>query len=128
MDFGKLVSNVKVPANFDDFLRSNTQDKVVFVGVAGVGLVAVAGTVNYLFGTNPIGRTLELLGKFSSQEKSRNIKVNDWIDTYNELHDDSKSGKEGRNTSYSTLVNSYYELATSFYEWGWDKAFTLLTN
>jgi sterol 24-C-methyltransferase len=28
-----------------------------------------------------------------------------------------------RNTAYTTLVNSYYELATSFYEWGWGQSF-----
>ena len=25
--------------------------------------------------------------------------------------------------SYQTLVNSYYELATLFYEWGWGQSF-----
>lgn len=90
---------------------------------SGVGIVAALGVTNYLFGTDPIGRTVELLGKFSKQEKSRNIKVDNWIDTYNELHDDNKSGKEGRDSAYSTLVNAYYELATSFYEWGWGQSF-----
>lgn len=89
----------------------------------GVSIVAVLGASNYLFGTDPIGRTIELFGKFANQEKSRNIKVDNWIDTYNDLHDDNKSGKEGRDSAYSTLVNAYYELATSFYEWGWGQSF-----
>ncbi len=79
--------------------------------------------INKLFGTDPLGRTLDLFGKFSKQEKTRNIKVENWIDTYNDLHDDSKAGVEGRNTAYATLVNAYYELATSFYEWGWGQSF-----
>jgi len=49
--------------------------------------------VNYIYGTNPLGRTKELLGKFSSQEKKRNIQVKDWIDQYNDLHDDKKTGQ-----------------------------------
>lgn len=78
---------------------------------------------NKVFGTNPLGRTAELLGKFSVQEKKRNIDVNKIIDTYNNLHDDSKEGVDSRNTSYTTLVTAYYELATLFYEWGWGQSF-----
>lgn len=81
-------------------------------------MVVALGTVNFVFGTNPLGRTLELFGILSSQEKKRKIKVDEWIDTYNNLHDDSKAGVEGRNNAYATLVNAYYELATLFYEWG----------
>lgn len=80
-------------------------------------------TLNKLFGTDPLGRTGELLAKFAGQEKKRNIKVNDWIDQYNNLHDDDKAGVSGRNQSYTTLVNAYYELATLFYEWGWGQSF-----
>lgn len=74
-------------------------------------------------GTNPIGRSFELIGKMIFQERKRNIKVDDWIDTYNNLHDDNTAGLDGRNTDYQTLVNSYYELATQFYEWGWGQSF-----
>ena len=70
-----------------------------------------------------VGRTGELMGKFLVQEKKRNIKVDDFISEYNNLHDDQKAGVEGRNVSYQTLVNSYYELATLFYEWGWGQCF-----
>ena len=78
-----------------------------------------------MLGIDPlgVGRTGELLGKFAVQEKKRNINVNSFIDQYNDLHDDSKEGVEGRNMSYTTLVNSYYELATLFYEWGWGQSF-----
>ena len=76
-----------------------------------------------MFGTDPLGRTIELFGKFFSQEKKRNISVDKWIDNYNELHDDDKTGLENRNLDYTTLVNAYYELATLFYEWGWGQSF-----
>ena len=76
-----------------------------------------------MYGTNPLGRTWEIMTTFSSQEKRRKIAVNDVIDRYNDLHDDNKEGLDARNDSYTTLVNSYYELATQFYEWGWGQCF-----
>jgi sterol 24-C-methyltransferase len=45
------------------------------------------------------------------------------IDAYNAMHDDSKTGVDGRNKGYVDLVNSYYNLATDFYEWGWGQSF-----
>ena len=79
--------------------------------------------LNKILGVDPLGRTGELLGKFAGQESKRGIKVDNWIDQYNDLHDDGKAGLEGRNESYTTLVNAYYELATLFYEWGWGQSF-----
>jgi hypothetical protein len=81
-----------------------------------LGAAATLGIVvlNKLFGTDPLGRTKELLGKFAVQESKRNIKVDDFITTYNDLHDDGKVDLDKRNMSYATLVNAYYELATLF--------------
>lgn len=76
-----------------------------------------------MFGTDPIGRTLELFTKFFVQEGKRGIEVNSVIDTYNALHDDKQTDLTKRNSSYQTLVNAYYELATLFYEWGWGQSF-----
>jgi len=45
------------------------------------------------------------------------------IDAYNNLQDDSKTDTVGRETDYADLVNSYYDLATEFYEWGWGTSF-----
>jgi len=81
--------------------------------------------LNSLFGDiDPLGRTIAILGKFATQEKSRNIRVDEQIDIYNKIQegDDFKSLND-RNSSYATLVNSYYELATLFYEWGWGQSF-----
>lgn len=89
----------------------------------GVSAVLAVGILNQLVGTDPLGRTWELLKIMFKQEKRRNINVNEWIDNYNNLHDDSKAGVDGRNNAYATLVNAYYELATLFYEWGWGQSF-----
>ena len=48
--------------------------------------------MNSLFDTNPLGRTKDLFVKFFLQEKKRNIQVKDWINTYNELHNDDTTG------------------------------------
>merc|ERR1711959_131993 len=45
------------------------------------------------------------------------------IDSYNNLQDDSKTDTKGREKGYAELVNSYYDLATEFYEWGWGTSF-----
>lgn len=86
-------------------------------------MIATLSIANKVFGSDPLGRTGDLLKKFAVQEKKRNINVDNIIDTYNNLHDDSKEGVDARNSSYTTLVTAYYELATLFYEWGWGQSF-----
>jgi sterol 24-C-methyltransferase len=101
--------------------KSPQEQQLVYGGIVTVGSIAGLLLVNKMFGTDPIGRTLELFGKFFNQEKKRNIEVSSVIDGYNKLHDDKEAS--GRNQDYTTLVNSYYELATLFYEWGWGQSF-----
>jgi len=55
----------------------------------------------------------------SSLSKS---KKHDKIDGYNNQYDNSKSADD-RNKDYAKLVDSYYDLATEFYEWGWGTSF-----
>mmetsp|Transcript_20877 Transcript_20877/g.20995 ORF Transcript_20877/g.20995 Transcript_20877/m.20995 type:complete len:414 (-) Transcript_20877:86-1327(-) len=117
------VKKLKLPKNLSDLLCDKLESKVAIGGFAALSALLVILGANHISGSDPIGRTLALFGKFSTQEKKRNIKVNEWIDGYNNLHDDSTAGVDGRNMSYTTLVNSYYELATSFYEWGWGECF-----
>lgn len=50
------------------------------------------------------------------------------IDKYNEMHADDKAGLKVRNEDYTTLVDSYYDLATDFYEWGWGSSFHFATK
>jgi len=69
------------------------------------------------------GRVKRMLTAMSGQEKAQGIDVNNDIKRYNEMHDDSKVDVNGRNSAYAELVNSYYNLATDFYEWGWGQSF-----
>lgn len=119
----KYLNNIQLPAQLEGLLKDDSQKKIVVYGAAGVTVIVSVGILNKLAGSDPIGRTVELIKTMFAQEGRRKIKVDDWIDTYNNLHDDSKAGVEGRNSAYATLVNAYYELATLFYEWGWGQSF-----
>jgi len=124
MSFTSILERITVPKTLDEFLnKTDTTSQVVVGGAVGVSVLVGLGAANKMFGTNPLGRTYDLLGKFFVQEKKRNISVDKWIDQYNDLHDDDKAGLKGRNMDYTTLVNAYYELATLFYEWGWGQSF-----
>jgi SAM-dependent methyltransferase len=116
-----ILKNLKLPTSWDAFTNSSREDQLVLSGLFGVGGVAFLLLINKLFGTDPIGRTLAMFSTFSKQEKTRNIKVDQWIDQYNDLHKGDTADQ--RNSAYTTLVNSYYELATLFYEWGWGQSF-----
>mmetsp|Transcript_114780 Transcript_114780/g.246690 ORF Transcript_114780/g.246690 Transcript_114780/m.246690 type:complete len:405 (-) Transcript_114780:107-1321(-) len=115
-----LHKNIHVFLSDKGVSNSDTAAKVAVGGILTVSAYATLKLVNAAFGTDPIGRTAEMFGKFSVQEKSRNIEVNSWIEGYNKLHEDDL---DNRNSAYTTLVNSYYELATLFYEWGWGQSF-----
>jgi len=81
---------------------------LVFIGIfAKYGLVAGK-------------RTLEFMVSLGASKKRLDQTR---IDIYNHLQDDSKTEVEGRETSYANLVNTYYDLATEFYEWGWGTSF-----
>jgi len=90
-----------------------------------VGLVASAmlAGVQVLTPADPIGRCSLMLKQLWGHQKrlSCNDDVNKGIDEYNELH--AAKDVEVRNSNYKKLVNSYYDLATLFYEWGWGQSF-----
>lgn len=67
------------------------------------------------------GRVMRMLEAMSGQEKEQSISVGKDIDRYNDMH--KADSAEGRNSQYAELVNSYYNLATDFYEWGWGQSF-----
>lgn len=60
-----------------------------------------------------------------AQEKrlSSGDSVHSSIHAYQQLHDDNNKNADDRNKSYKSLVNTYYDLATVFYEWGWSSSF-----
>jgi sterol 24-C-methyltransferase len=72
---------------------------------------------------DPIVASLRLIKHLRSQEKGLTCatKVDAGIDEYTRLH--SSCTTEERNQAYKSLVNSYYDLATLFYEWGWGQSF-----
>ncbi len=106
------VNKIDIRKSLEAFNECDTKTKIAVGGLAGLSAYISLYSVNSFFGTDPIGRTFALFRTFFVQERNRNIKVNDWIDTYNELHDDKVKGVEQRNSAYQTLVNAYYELAT----------------
>jgi sterol 24-C-methyltransferase len=119
------TNKLVMPNSFDALMKmADKNEKLVWGSALGLGSVFSILTINKMFGSSdPLGKTWEMFKVFFSQEKTRKIKVDDVIGRYNELHDDSTEGVDGRNVDYTTLVNSYYELATLFYEWGWGQSF-----
>jgi hypothetical protein len=134
-------NNVSLPTNSSDFASLPLESQLCVSGVVCVSLVLLGILANqFLYDSNPLGRTSQLLGTFSKQESMRSIQVDGMIEQYNALQNDSITGLESRNSSYTTLVNAYYgtciymrdcaiarsnvaELATMFYEWGWGQSF-----
>lgn len=83
---------------------------------SGLGMIAVL-----LIGVGPVLwkgliLTLEFLASLSRSKKHNKITG------YNDQHDD-KRNVDDRKTDYANLVNSYYDLTTEFYEWGWGTSF-----
>jgi sterol 24-C-methyltransferase len=98
--------------------------RVVAGAAAASGVFLGASLIEYVAfesGEGPISRTLSFFATFFGQEGRRKIVVNNWIDEYNALH--KADDPNARNSAYAKLVNSYYELATMFYEWGWGSSF-----
>eukprot|EP00038_Savillea_parva_P029194 m.69418 g.69418 ORF g.69418 m.69418 type:complete len:422 (+) comp8582_c0_seq1:43-1308(+) len=115
----KVVTDVVADTGLFQLLDSPT--KVAVAAAIGLPALYSVSWINSELYDNPLGRTFALFFTFARQEGTRSINVNSMITEYNDLHSDDKA--DGRNTSYTTLVNSYYELATSFYEWGWGESF-----
>jgi len=91
-------------------------------GASGIVGALLLG-VEYLTPANPISGTWRLFSQMWGHNKrlSCGENVNVGIDEYNKLH--SGEDAEERNSQYTKLVNSYYDLATVFYEWGWGSSF-----
>lgn len=71
-------------------------------------------------------QTIHTLGAQRKQQEKGNLtsasNVESSVGEYERLHASSTSVEE-RNDHYANLVNSYYDLATLFYEWGWGASF-----
>jgi len=103
------------------------------VGIAfgGAVLLLVSPSLNLLFSLAALAalllgggalacggvqKTLEFLQSLSHSKKQAKI------DGYNSQYGEGKSAEQ-RNEDYASLVDSYYDLATEFYEWGWGTSF-----
>lgn len=71
-------------------------------------------------GLSGIKGTIEFMSSLGQSKKRLD---HTRIDIYNHLQDDEKTQVDGRESSYQNLVNTYYDLATEFYEWGWGTSF-----
>lgn len=67
-----------------------------------------------------VKQTVVFIGSLSSSKKHGRI------GKYNDLH--NKEGAGEREEEYTELVDSYYDLATEFYEWGWGTSFHFATR
>mmetsp|Transcript_64225 Transcript_64225/g.177626 ORF Transcript_64225/g.177626 Transcript_64225/m.177626 type:complete len:189 (+) Transcript_64225:157-723(+) len=67
-----------------------------------------------------VKQTVIFLSSLSTSKKHHRI------GKYNDLQADDSA--EGRDADYTTLVDSYYDLATEFYEWGWGTSFHFATR
>lgn len=89
----------------------DTVTKNPAAAACAIGAACVAGPVV----ARGVKVTLRFLGSLSSSKKHGRI------DGYNALQEGEDA--EERNTNYAALVDSYYDLATEFYEWGWGACF-----
>jgi len=83
-------------------------------------VMVVAGVLSLIVLANPVYAGLTQTSAFLSSLSCS--KKHGRIDGYNELYSAEKSA-EDRNSQYAALVDSYYDLATEFYEWGWGTSF-----
>ena len=99
---------INLRKNFLDILRKNSIHKfnIIIITLGAVTVVSVI-VVNSFFDANPLGRTKELFGKFFLQEKKRKIQVKDWINTYNELHNDDTTGLGNRHIVIFSYILKY---------------------
>lgn len=83
---------------------------------SGMAVGAVALLIMGPLAYSGLSQTLAFIFSMSRSKK------HDKIDGYNNLYDGDKSAEE-RNADYAALVDTYYDLATEFYEWGWGTSF-----
>eukprot|EP00928_Gymnodinium_smaydae_P047261 TRINITY_DN3152_c0_g1_i1.p1 TRINITY_DN3152_c0_g1~~TRINITY_DN3152_c0_g1_i1.p1 ORF type:complete len:390 (-),score=87.61 TRINITY_DN3152_c0_g1_i1:258-1427(-) len=83
--------------------------------IAGLGFCAIS----FLLGPSVLTGaqlTLDFIRSLGASKKHGKI------DGYNKQFS-SETSTDDRNKDYASLVDSYYDLATEFYEWGWGTSF-----
>eukprot|EP00929_Paragymnodinium_shiwhaense_P116232 TRINITY_DN8558_c0_g1_i2.p1 TRINITY_DN8558_c0_g1~~TRINITY_DN8558_c0_g1_i2.p1 ORF type:complete len:414 (+),score=90.95 TRINITY_DN8558_c0_g1_i2:105-1244(+) len=66
--------------------------------------------------TSGLKLTAAFIGSLTTSKRQKKI------DSYNKQYS-ADATAEDRNENYANLVDSYYDLATEFYEWGWGTSF-----
>lgn len=95
----------------------------ILTAVLGTAL-STLGVVQFLTPADPLGKSIRFLRQLKHQEEgnltsAKNVSLS--VTEYERLH--SQISADERNANYASLVNSYYDLATLFYEWGWGASF-----
>merc|ERR1719181_979110 len=85
---------------------------VYVIAACAVLLVAVGPLL-----LNGLRLTADFLQSLKTSKK-RQAKIGGYTDQFS-----SDTSTEERNENYASLVDSYYDLATEFYEWGWGTSF-----
>lgn len=75
--------------------------------------------------SDPYGKCTKFLKQLWKQNTkfTANKDVQTGVSEYAALHRDKNATNDSKTSSYATLVNTYYDLATVFYEWGWGSSF-----
>jgi len=87
---------------------------------AGIYFMAVVGVLMVVLGPlllSGLRLTTDFLKSLASSKK-RQAKIGGYTDQFS-----TDKSAEDRNADYASLVDSYYDLATEFYEWGWGTSF-----
>lgn len=69
----------------------------------------------------PMTKTTTLAGNMGGSIATKD--VDSAIDAYKQYHDTDGGDVEKRKSMYADMVNKYYDLSTSFYEFGWGESF-----
>ncbi|KAL3761976.1 hypothetical protein ACHAW5_006682 [Stephanodiscus triporus] len=93
--------------------------------LSAVATIGASIIVQLVSPSDPWGKTLLFLKQLGRQERgnmSSAPNVESSVGEYERLTARDTSADE-RNSKYKMLVNSYYDLVTLFYEWGWGTSF-----
>jgi len=69
------------------------------------------------------GADLKQISAIIASQSTDKTEVEGKINKFDDYFDDKKGGEEKRKGEYATMVNSFYDLVTDFYEYGWGQSF-----
>lgn len=114
-------------SSFGGSRSSNSNDNSILTPIllSTATTLGVSILVQLITPADPWGKSLRFLRQLGRQEQGNLTSasnVESSVSEYERLHANATSVAE-RNSNYTNLVNSYYDLATLFYEWGWGASF-----